>query len=258
MFSSSRFAPPLSMTLTVLVAFVVLLGLGTWQLQRLLWKQGLIAQYERNIQAPVVAWQDIRDSVTAMPRPDHDPYHFSRVKLVGEFVHDKEMYMTGRSRNGEPGLMVITPFVLQDGSVVAVSRGWIESEYRAPHTRAAGLFTGPQTLEAMYRRAIPVGGLRASILPENDTHKNTWYTLDLPAMAAFVDLPMHTEYYFMDAREGDPMPYGRQWIFRISNNHLQYAITWYALAFCLIGMYVAFGVKRARELTAQSIGETSE
>lgn len=233
------------MSISVLLAFVFLLGLGSWQLQRLFWKEELIARFATNIARQPVPWRVFAPQRAA---DTENLQEFRRTELRGEYLHEHEMYLTSRSRAGEPGLAVLTPMRLSSGEIVLINRGWIESDFRDPSTREDGMFAGEVTIVGLYRLARPASGIRAAVLPENDPVKNTWYTLDLPAMAEHTALSMEQEYYFLDAREGEPMPYGRQWNFRLINNHLQYAITWYALGAVLLVMYGIFGWKRAREL----------
>ncbi len=242
---SKRFAPSLTMTICVALAMIVLLGLGTWQVQRLFWKQELITRYTDNSTAPVEDWHLFRPLFKAGDMTNNE---FRRVRVQGEFLHQHEMYMTGRSRIGEPGLYVFTPMRLNTNEVVLINRGWIPSEYRPPETRIDGLYQGQVTLEGLFRLAQPVAGIRAAVLPENDMIKNTWYTLDLPMMAEHTGLELQQDYYLMDGREGAPRPYGHQWQIRLHNNHLEYVVTWYGLALALLVMFIAFGIKRAKEL----------
>lgn len=241
---SRHFAPSLAMTICVVLASAVLLGLGTWQVQRLFWKQELIARYQNNTATPPVPWAEFEQRLAF---DDIAAAEFTRVQLNGTFLHEHELYMTGRSRIGEPGLHVLTPLQLDQGGVIMVNRGWIAVEYRDPATRADGLFSGTVALTGLFRLARPVAGVRAAMLPENDVIQNTWYTLDLPMMANHTGLDLETNYYVMDAREGAPLPYGHQWQLRIHNSHLEYAIIWYTLTLALLGIYIAFGIKRARE-----------
>jgi surfeit locus 1 family protein len=47
---------PLIPTVVVAAAVAAMIGLGVWQLRRLEWKQGLLAQFEANAKLPPVAW----------------------------------------------------------------------------------------------------------------------------------------------------------------------------------------------------------
>ncbi len=82
-----QFRPLFWLTAVTLPAFVTLILLGSWQLQRLQWKNQLIDQFEARTAAPAVS-PPLADSLTA-------DSEFTRLALVGEFLHDQEIYLTG-------------------------------------------------------------------------------------------------------------------------------------------------------------------
>ena len=84
-----RFTPTLWPTLFTIPALLVLVGLGTWQLQRMQWKTEIIDTFEA------------RMSDKAIDPParveDIEKWRFKRVTLVGEFLHQKEFTITGKT-----------------------------------------------------------------------------------------------------------------------------------------------------------------
>ena len=110
------FRPTLWPTLFTVPALILLLGLGTWQVERLHWKEGLIATRTQRSSGPPIA----------LPADNADPadYEFSKTRLSGHFLNDKEMYLAARSLNGNAGFHVVTPLVASDGSAILVDRGW--------------------------------------------------------------------------------------------------------------------------------------
>ena len=77
-----KFRPFLWLSVVAIPAFAVLLMLGTWQLQRLQWKNDLISSFEARSHAPAIAPPTI-DALT-------DDYEFRHLALTGIFAHDKE------------------------------------------------------------------------------------------------------------------------------------------------------------------------
>ncbi|MDP6708991.1 MAG: SURF1 family cytochrome oxidase biogenesis protein, partial [Alphaproteobacteria bacterium] len=98
-----RFRPTLLPTLMTLPALLVLLGLGGWQLQRLEWKEGLIAERQARLAAAPIALP---------PRFDAAPLAHRRVHLAGTFRHEAEIHLGARVHKGISGIEVLTPLRL--------------------------------------------------------------------------------------------------------------------------------------------------
>src|ERR1051326_8167134 len=111
------FRPTFWPTVFTVPAVLLMLGLGVWQIGRLQWKEGLIAERTERTTAP------------AIPLPEDGANlanaEYRHVSLTGEFLHDKEMFLGARSLNGNPGYHLVTPFRLPNNRVVLVDRGWI-------------------------------------------------------------------------------------------------------------------------------------
>ncbi len=232
-----RFRPALWPTLFTLPALVALLGLGTWQLHRLDWKEGLIAEREARSTAPAMV----------LPREIADPevLEFRRVRLAGRFLHEAEMYLTGRTYRRQVGVHVVTPMVLADGRGLLVDRGWVPMSRKDPASRAEGQPEGPVVVEALLR----TGGWKGSarFRPDNQPEDNTWFWIDPEAMAARAGLkdPVTAVYAAAGPAENPGgLPVGGQTKITLRNDHLQYAITWYALAVALVVIYLVYHLRR--------------
>ena len=241
MLSKLRFRPTLWPTLISVPAFMVLVGLCVWQVQRLYWKQELISERETRVAAEPIA----------LPAPsgqsggaDLAGIEFRRVRLEGAFAHDKEMFLGARSLNGNAGYQVLTPFVLNGGGIVLVNRGWIPVERKPPNSRPEGQVVGTQTLDGIVRLAHG----KAWMQPDNEPDRNMWFYVDLPAMAAASAVDFRTDLYVDAGPAENPgkYPVGGQTRIELPNDHLQYAITWYALAIALAVIYVVYH-RRPRE-----------
>jgi surfeit locus 1 family protein len=224
--------------LAVLVAAGVagLIGLGTWQLQRRVWKLDLIARVQHRVHAPPVAapgpplWGEVS--------ADHDAYR--HVRVAGVFLNDKETLVQAVTERG-PGFWVMTPMQAADGFTVLVNRGFVTPERGAPSTRAAGEIAGQAVVVGLMRMSEPGGGF----LRRNAPTEGRWYSRDIQAIAATRDLDRVAP-YFVDA-DATPnpggWPVGGLTVIAFPNSHLVYAITWYTLAL----MLAAGGLYGARE-----------
>ncbi len=232
-----RFAPGLWPTAFTLLGLAALSGLGTWQIERLHWKQALIAEREAQLAAP------------AAPLPataaDWRAWDFRPVTVDGAFRHDLEQLFGVSAIEGRVGHHVLTPFVRRDGAAVLVDRGWVPADQAHPATRRAGQTPGPVRVTgiARYRGAEKPGWFT----PDNRPEQRLWYWYDLATLRDRIGLELLPVVVEADAAANPGgLPIGGQTRTELPNNHLQYAITWYGLAASLLGVWIGFGLARGR------------
>lgn len=225
-------ALPLVPTLMTAIALAVLLGLGVWQLQRLQWKSEIIATIEAQMALPAVP----------LPFGDIDPdaWRYRKAQVEGRFHHDKEIHLYAANASGTPGYLIITPLERPDGGFVFFNRGWVPMDKRNPETRKEGLIEGSVKLSGVGRKLW----LQNTFVADNEPEANIWFYGDLDGMAKFLGI-VHYAPIFLEA-DATPnpggLPIGGQSRLKISNDHLNYALTWFSLAVALLivyGLYVA-------------------
>jgi len=233
------------MAILAVGAFVVLCGLGTWQVKRLQWKEALIARIHDRIARPSAELDALMQDFRKGSELDYHP-----VTARGTFLHDREVYYYNTNR-GFVGWNVITPMRLEDGRYLLVNRGFVPEANREPGSRAAGQITGPIELTGLVR--LPPVEKPNSFMPENDPKKNQFFWKDHPAMAQKAGLKPDDQIipFFIDTGKSDipgGLPEGGTTRVTFPNNHLQYAITWFGIAGTLVlvaGFYVVSTRKKA-------------
>ncbi|OLP58799.1 cytochrome c oxidase assembly protein [Xaviernesmea oryzae] len=232
--------------LLLLSLFVVLVGLGTWQVQRLAWKEKLIASIAERRTAPA---QDLA-GIEALADAQGD-VDYRTVRVTGRFLNEHERHFF-TTWEGQPGFAVYTPLELPDGRLIFVNRGFVPYERKAAETRAQGQPVGEITVSGLARARLD--GKPSFILPDNDPAKNIYYWKDLEGMARDTGLaPERFVPFFIDAdATANPggLPVGGITLIDFPNNHLQYALTWYGLAAALLVVTSAF-ILRARKQGAR-------
>jgi surfeit locus 1 family protein len=230
--------PRLVPTLFVGLGLLILLGLGTWQVERLAWKTNLIDTIARSVSAPP----------RLLTGPDLGPVaDYERVRVEGRFLNDREMHMLARSLKGnEIGYQVMTPFAVDGGGTVIVNRGFVPSSRRDPATRSEGQIEGTTTVTGIAR--FPRRPVLQWAIPENKPSEDFWIWADLPRMAATAGIASVAPFTIEVEAGANPggMPVGGQTRLTMPNDHLEYAITWYALAIALMTMFVVHHRRRAR------------
>jgi surfeit locus 1 family protein len=229
---SLGFRPRLVPTLFAVPIVLVCLGLGAWQVQRLYLKRDLIAQRQVAVSAPPIA----PPRTAAKTRQ----LEFRHVAVNGVFLHDKEIYLGASSGAGLVGYQVLTPLREADGRVIFVNRGFIPSELKDPARRAAGQLPGTVQVVGLLR--MPPPSRPNWFLPDNRPDRNYWFWVDLPAMAAADGLSDVAAFYIDADATPNPggWPKGGVTNLDLPNDHLQYAITWFALAVAMVAVYVVY------------------
>jgi surfeit locus 1 family protein len=229
-------------TLLALAGLAVLIGLGTWQLERKAWKEGLLAKIAARVGADPVPI-----GATTQTLEPGDDFEYLHVAARGRFLHAKERYLYAPAPSGL-AWHVYTPLEMGPGLVVWINRGQVPDANKAPASRAAGLLEGATEVRGVVRH-IPMPTL---FTPANDVAGNVWYWPDIDAMtaSAFPDGSVKAMGLFVeaDARPEPPggLPRGGVTRLTLPNRHLEYALTWYGLALTLVGVYLAFAASRLR------------
>ena len=222
-----RSARPSLLLLTLGMLCVVLLtALGIWQIERRAWKLALIERVEQRVHAAPVP----------LPPPSSWPAitaasdEYRRFIVNGRFLNGDETLVQALTVEGS-GYWVLTPLRTADGATVLVNRGFVPPEKRDPATRQDGAPQGTVSVTGLLRISEPNG----DFLRNNDPAAGRWYSRDVAAIAAVHRLS-HTAPFFIDADAApNPggTPVGGLTIVRFPNNHLIYALTWFALALML-------------------------
>lgn len=233
-------------TRVVLVALLLLMtaalvALGTWQLQRRVWKLDLIARVDQRVHA--APGLPPGPSVWSQVSADGDAYR--KVRLTGVFEPDKETLVQAVTEEG-PGFWVLTPLRTGQGFTVLVNRGFVPPNRRDPATRPLGQVGGVVSVVGLLRITEPKGGF----LRANDPAGGRWYSRDVQAIAKARGLDVVAP-YFVDADAApNPggWPLGGLTVIRFPNSHLVYAVTWFGLALMTAGagVYLVLDPRRSR------------
>lgn len=218
-----------------LAGCLVFVALGVWQVQRLAWKRDLIARVDARVHAPPM-------EAPHAGRFDALEHEYRRVSLRGRFLNDRETLVQATTRLGG-GYWVLAPFVADDGFTVLVNRGFVEASRR--EARDWTRIDGPTSVSGLVRASEPGGGF----LRDNRPGEDRWYSRDVAAIARARGLG-NIAPYFVDADALDPVvpgsPTGGLTVVRFRDDHLQYALTWFALAALLaVGAIRVYRLERS-------------
>jgi len=223
--------------LLALLAFVTITTscLGIWQIQRLGWKKALIARVETRVHSEPVSPPE-----TTWSAPNREQHEYLRVRLTGSFRHDLEIPVYASTIRG-PGYWIMTPLETERGTVW-VNRGFVDSAHRDRSTRPHD--HGDQQAEITGLVRMPERSnlfLRANVPSEQ-----RWYTRNPDEFSAARGIPPPSAPWFLDqdaaatpAHATQPIP--GMTVIQFRNQHLSYALTWFALAgLSLCGVFLVW------------------
>lgn len=241
----ARFGRVLLVILALLLV-VLFAGLGTWQAVRLQWKLDLIERVDARVHAEPVA----PPAAARWPQVSRESDEYRRVRLSGHYLYELTTPVQALSTLGS-GFWLLTPLCTGEGHIIIINRGFIPMSGEVAATYPARSATpdacarvagnAPVEVTGLLRLDEPGGGF----LRENDPRANRWFGRDLNAIAAARGLSgkFAVAPFFIDAASGvnDPAapdsPVGGLTVVSFQNNHLVYALTWYALALMVLGAW---------------------
>lgn len=226
------FRPAFWMSILLVPSLLLLIWLGLWQVQRLQWKTDLIATLATAQAAPAIK----------LPKTIPD-INWTKVQISGAFVQPPQQRRLFTTHNGAAGYRYLGLFVTNDQRLLVVDRGFAPTAITPPP---------PDGEQRTLTGFLHPAGQKGSMTPAPEPDKNIWYWRDLETMFADV-LPTQnfiTSYVLDMAPPAQGAP--DSWPRALGappdpvNNHLDYALTWFGLAFALIGVYLVWHHKNDR------------
>ena len=212
--------------LFVILFVTIFCTLGTWQLYRLQWKIELISEITFGLNTSPIEYSSSIEK------------NYQRVNAIGKFNFDKQIYLYSLNDSGKPGYDVVTPFKTNKNQNVLINRGWIKKELKGNPII---------NLEENTEREV-VGLLREiyqpnMFKPDNDIKKNIWFSINLEDLKESTGEQFNEFVIFLEDNQAK-IPLPKKISIDVPNNHLKYAITWYAISISIIFYYLYFRRKK--------------
>ena len=199
----------------------VFIGLGTWQIIRLNWKNNLILEIENSLKNPPV---ELAQS---------NKENFLKIKTSGSIDFDKQIYLYNLNESGTPGFEVINTITIGDENFL-INRGWIPFEKKG--TQEINVFDQKNIIGT-----LKLQGRKNIFKPDNDLDENYWFSLNREDILKFTGKNFSKYIIYLDGNYQLPRP--KKITANISNNHQKYAITWFSLALSILLLYLYFRKK---------------
>ncbi|WP_409019984.1 SURF1 family protein [Brevundimonas vesicularis] len=229
---------PWLLSLGALILLAILVSLGVWQSQRLVWKEGLIRAADSAAEAEVLPLA----KALLLDNPE-----FRQVLLTCPGLAKAPFVELQSILDGQSGTRLVSACHEISGRVILVDRGFIPAE--VSERPAVDLDdTMPSVVHGVLRQVPAPSPLTPP--PAN----GRFYARDTEAMALALKVEGRVEslsVYALSAVSPDfPTLVPGAPPVAFSNNHLGYALTWFGLAIALI---VFYGVLLRRRLNAKDL-----
>ncbi len=199
------------------IIIILLFSLGTWQLYRLQWKENIIRKIELSSKLPPTSL-DINNME-----------EFKKIKIKGKLLL-KNYFLYQLNEKGNYGFNLISVLQTDNSNFFLVKRGWlpkIEKKYEENYPLE---IVSNVEIEGVLHLAKP----KRNFVPENNDKEKFFYYLDINQLSKSLNIKLapylieqsSSDKYFINLKNTSRI--------NITNNHLQYAITWYVLGFCIL------------------------
>ena len=205
----------------IIFFILVFVGLGTWQIIRLNWKNNLILEIENSLKNPPV---ELAQS---------NKENFLKIKTSGSIDFNKQIYLYNLNETGTPGFEVVNPIIIGDENYL-INRGWIPFEMRG--TQEINVFDQKNIIGT-----LKLQGRKNIFKPDNNLDENYWFSLNREDILKFTGKNFSKYIIYLDGNYKFPRP--KKITANISNNHQKYAITWFSLALSILLLYLYFRKK---------------
>jgi len=231
-----RTRPPWWATLGAALFAALFFAAGSWQLNRAAEKRALLESFDRAAAAhPMPAPRDAEAIATLRYRP---------VRATGHFDASHQVLLDARIRDGRAGYEVLTPLLTGTGAIL-VNRGWVAASPDRSRLPEIGIDSGEVTIRGMLD-ALPQAAL--ALEPDEGAQAAGWprrllypTTQDISAALGY---PVRNYQILLapDAADG----FRRDWrpVLLAPQQHLGYAVQWFALAATVVVIYAALGFRR--------------
>ncbi len=208
------------------IGVAILLALGFWQVQRLAWKQGLIAEIEARLAA---------DPVPVPQSPDPARDRLLRVEATG-LIGAEELHVLSSLAPWGAGYRVVSPMTLADRRRIMVDLGFVPQDMKNPASRPESTPRDAERMPDQITGLLLWPAETDSFTPEPELRRNIWFARDVPRMAAALgtDPVLLVAETYPGNEWPRPAPPGTD----LPNRHLEYAITWFGLAAVWAGMTI--------------------
>ena len=200
-----------------IIGLLILVSLGTWQLERLQWKERYINKIVTQMSLPAIYINS--NNILKL-----DNLRYRKIKISGHYLYDKKITIHSKVYNKIVGKHLVVPFKTNFGYIL-VNRGFV------PNNKKFNIEKNTNRIEIS--GIINLVNKKSYFTPDNDIQNNNWYYINIQDYKEYSKLNLLDFYIIEENNSFEVIPIGSQYNIDIPNDHLQYAFTWFSLAIVL-------------------------
>ncbi len=222
----------LILNLFVIFTFIVLLCLGSWQLDRKGQKAELLDQIKRTSYETILL-----DNIEITAENLND-WLYRKVSIEGRYMNGLEARVFANLSNprgefGGAGYWILTPFIVKDNDVLIINRGFVPQKNTSNYTKYNDT-EYDVSIEGYIKRYEK----NNIFTPEADLKEKVMYLFNKEDLSKFFGIEIKTIFYIDLIDTSINLPQSNETKLTFPDNHLSYAITWYSLATVLLFIYL--------------------
>ncbi|MDG2187867.1 MAG: SURF1 family protein [Hyphomicrobiales bacterium] len=226
----------------ILLSFIILIILGSWQIDRKEQKNQLFEKLER-VNLSEEDFQNIDINQTNI-----NEWLYRKVALTGNYDFEKELYIfthlsDPRGKYGGAGYWVLNPFITSNGEFIVINRGFVPQN----------IIQNFKLTNFNKKEKGPIIGYiknfeeRNIFTPKTDFQNKILYSIIKDDIKQIFNMNRIEPYYVDLVTSNQLIPQSNETRLEFPDNHLSYAITWYGLATSLLFIYFYSRIKRRKK-----------
>ena len=220
---------------------IILVTLGTWQLDRKEQKEQLFEKIKR-VNLVVEDFENI-----VINENNLNDWIYKKVSFKGNYRYEKELYVfthlsDPRGDYGGAGYWIFNLFVSSEGNLIIINRGFVPQDM-INEFKSRDSSKPVNNSQIVYIRSFEK---RNIFTPDTDFNGKILYSILKEDIKKIFDIN-GIEPYFVDLISSNQLiPQSNETRLKFPDNHLSYAITWYGLATSLLFIYFYARIKRRK------------
>ena len=206
--------------------------MGNWQLERLEWKKNLIQEFNN-----LAKEKPLSLSMGKMKYRNMD--EFTKIITKGTVDRSKKIFFPAKTYNGKNGFFIASLLTDNHNNQYLIDEGWFE------YNKLDYFKNNSDIISAEILGYLRYPTEKKMFTPKNSPETNEWYYYDLKEIQKYFQIDINQKFFIKNMTN-----YSEEFLLpstakhNFSNNHLQYAITWFLMSFSILVIFIIYLIRK--------------